>query len=227
MHKTRAIKMPKKLTDYRSFWTVWLGCAGSPDGRTLFSIQKEWGITTNYLYHKEPGLNKPMHKAMAEEGFLEKAKVQKKIIAKFGWTTDYVIGMHKPPKQGEWSMNLVLLENWVTIHAFMEKHRSVLFDPNNLKTLYGTKDIMASAGRYIFDDIFAMIIVSNILPFCKKYRADLVSRIIYTLMSMQAGRNTLGYFKSVNSQLKEGKGFPTIIINENALMKLLYPSDSK
>jgi hypothetical protein len=212
--------MPRRLSDYRSFWAVWLGCAGNPEGRTLFSIQKEWGITTNYLYHREPGLNMPIYKAMAKDGYIKKEK--KKIMPKFAWIPDYVISMHKPTKAKEWSMNIVMLENWALVQEFLEKHKDVLFSQENLTILYSGINAVSSMGPYIFDDIFSLIIISNILPFCAKYRANLVSRIMYTLLSLSSGRNLMGYFNAINTKLKSND-FPRIIASEEALMDILYP----
>jgi len=214
--------MPRKLTDYRSFWAVWLGCAGTPEGRTLFSVQKEWGITTNYLYHREPGLDMPIYKAMAKDGFLTKEK--KKISSNFRWISDYVLSMHKPASPGEWSMNIVMLENWPLVQKFIEKHSSVLFSHKNLKTLYGGIDAVSRLGPFIFDDIFSLIIISNILPFCAKYKANLVSRIMFTLLSLSSGRNLLDYFNAIRGQIKDND-FPVIIASEESLMDILYPME--
>jgi len=214
--------MPRKLTDYRSFWAIWLGCAGYPKGRTLFSIQKEWGIKTNYLYHREPGLGVPMYKAMEKDTYL--AKEKSKISPKFWWIPDYVLGMHKPPAPREWSMNLVMLENWSLVQAFIEKHSEVLFSQENMKILYSGVDAVSRMGPYIFDDIFSLAIISNILPFCARYSAKLVSRIMYTLLSMSPARNLLGYFNAIRKRLKESD-FPNIISSEEKLMDMLYPLD--
>jgi len=212
--------MPRKLTDYRSFWAVWLGSAGSKDGKTLFNIQKDWGITTNYLYHREPGLNAPIYKAMTKERYLTKEK--NKISPRFEWISEYVIGMHKPAKPREWSMNMIMLENWVLVQEFIEKHCNVLFSHDNLNVLYGNIDTLSKMGPYVFDDIFSLIIISNILPFCARYKANLVSRIMYTILSLSTGRDILSYFNALKDQLKEND-FPSIISSEEGLMDVLYP----
>lgn len=212
--------MQKKLTDYRSFWAVWLGCAGSPDGRTLFGIQKEWGITTNYLYHREPGLDMPIYKAMSRSGFLTKEKT--KIKARYDWITDYVLSMHKPGSPHEWSMNMIMLEHWALVQKFIEKHESVLFSQGNMKILYSGIDSVSRMGPFIFDDLFSLIIISNILPFCAKYSANLVSRIMYTILAMSPGRDLLGYFNAIRKQLKDSD-FPGIISSEEKLLDVLFP----
>lgn len=214
-------KMAKRLTGYRSFWPIWLGCAGKQDGRTLFDIQRDWGITTNYLYHKEPGLKMPMYKAMAGEGFTEKGK--RKINAKFDWIPEYVIGMHKPPHPEKWSINLLMLENWPLMQEFIKKHSAALFSPENMKILYGNVDTLSRMAPYIFDDIFTLAIVSNILPFCAKYGANMVSRILYTMIALSPGRNLLDYCQAISKQI--GDGFPRLISDENVLMNILSPSE--
>ena len=64
-------KIKAKLTDYKNFWLIWLSCAGSGNGISLFKIQTTWDIRTNYLYHREAGLGKPLFSLMAEEGYIE------------------------------------------------------------------------------------------------------------------------------------------------------------
>jgi hypothetical protein len=82
---------------------------------------------------------------------------------------------------------------------------------------------MNNLGPYIFDDIFKLIIVSNLLPICSRYSANIVARIMYTLLSMAPGRNLLGYLKSVTAGLGGSESFPEIIANESMLMDVLYP----
>ncbi len=213
--------MTRKLTSYRSFWTVWLGSAGAKEGTTLFNIQKTWGITTNYLYHREPGLNKPMYKAMKEDACI--TKEGKRIKAGYGWVPEYVISMHKPPGRDEWSLNVLLLQNWKIVQDFIEKNAGVLFSTENLKTLYGDLECMSRMGPYMFDDIFKLVVVSNLLPICSRYSANIVARIMYTMISMAPGRNLLPYFQSITKQLGGHDSFPKVIENESMLMDVLFP----
>ena len=80
------------LFDYTNFWLIWLSCAEKPT--TLFKIQKRWKIKTNYLYHKERGLKKPLFRSMIDGGFIEKNG--KEITARFDWIPSYVVERTMP-----------------------------------------------------------------------------------------------------------------------------------
>jgi hypothetical protein len=212
--------MPKKLTDYKNFWLIWLGCAGSSGGTSLFKIQREWGITTNYLYHRQAGLKKPLYTAMIAERFIEKE--ERRIKARFDWIPEYMIERHRP-KEGEWSLGMFIIERWGKIQGFIEKHHEALFDLKALRVLYPDTKSILRAGRDIFDDIFTVVFASNILPFCAKYRANVVARIIYTMMSVTPGRDILAYFKRITSDSLVKNTLPQLIADEIELMRVIHP----
>ena len=211
----------RKLTDYRNFWLIWLGCAGDTDGTSLFSIQKEWCITTNYLYHREAGLNKPLCTAMIEGKFIEKKG--RKLIAKFDWIPDYVIERQRPRGSKGWSLKMFTIENWAKVQDFIETYHEAIFDTKVLKTLYPDLKSIQRKGQDIFDDVFTLILVSNILPFCSKYKAHTVTRIIYTILSVTPERDLLGYFLKIMPEVSRMGEFPRVITDENELMGMLYP----
>ncbi len=216
--------MPKKLQEYKNFWLIWLSSAGNPNGTSLFTIQKLWNITSNYLYHKESGLNKPLYSAMIEEGFI--TKKSRKITARFDWVPAYMIERHSPDKE-RWSLNIFMIENWAKIQDFIQKQHDILFGHENLKTLYRNIKTIRKTGQDIFEDIFTLVFVSNIMPFCAKYGANLVARIIYTMISMTPERDLLGYFKKIIPEISKMGDFPRIIENEKKLMDVLYSFEGK
>ena len=120
-------------------------------------------------------------------------------------------------------MNLLMIESWPIIEKFVKKRADVLFSQDSLKTLYGGIKGLSQLAPYIFDDIFTMTVISNIIPFCEKYKANLVSRILYTSLAMPPGRDLLGYYLMISKTLKNDSPFPQIIHDENLLLDILYP----
>ncbi|NIO19976.1 MAG: hypothetical protein GTN76_04350 [Candidatus Aenigmarchaeota archaeon] len=211
----------KKLTDYKNFWLIWLNAASDKNGTSLFKIQTEWGVKTNYLYHIESGLGEPLFRQMIKENYI--IKEGKRLKPLFGWIPGYVKGRYKGELQEEfWTPNSLLVAKWSIIQKFMEKYHPVLFSLKNLKLLYrGDKDFVGRYGSNIFTDVFMYILFSNMTIFFKKYKADIVSRMISTIISLSCERDVLNYMYQLDSQLGKITDFPMVIKNENELSKIL------
>lgn len=214
----------KKLFEYSSFWLIWLECAGNPEGTSLFKIQEEWKIKTNYLYHKEAGLGKSLFKNMIEQGYLEDGK--KGPVAKFDWIPSYVLEQHKLTNGNEWTLNGFIIEKMPIMQQFIEHNRSVLFDRTLLNKLYrGNINTIKREGTTIFDDIRLFVFISNLIPFCKKYGADIVVRMLFTVVSFYSEKDLLGYFNELRQRIPEGN-IPKVIENEGELVRVLYTLDA-
>ena len=210
----------KKLFEYSNFWLIWLECAGDPDGTSLFKIQEEWKIKTNYLYHKEAGLGKSLFKNMVEQGYLEDGK--KGPIAKLDWIPSYVLEKHKLTNGAEWSLNGFIIEKMPSIQQFMEHNQAILFNRVILNKLYkGNLNTIKHEGSTIFDDIRLFLFISNLMPFCKKYGADIVVRMLFTTVSFYSEKDLLSYFTALKQQIPE-ENIPKIIENEGELVRILY-----
>jgi hypothetical protein len=206
----------KKLMDYSNFWLIWLGCAGHRHGTTLYKIQDAWGITTNYLYHKEARLGRPLFQAMIEEGYIKKDK--RLVKADFSWIPSYMIESHKVEKKG-WSAGVLILENWPLVQDFIEKNREILFGEESLKILYKNIRGLKAGGRAIFDDIFIITLADNISCISEEYKARVVGRILDTIISLFPGRDLFGYFQKLRGNVK----FPPIIKNDKEMLNCLRP----
>jgi hypothetical protein len=211
----------KKLTDYKNFWLIWLSAAGSPRGMSLFSIQNLWGIKTNYLYHDEAGLGRPLYNAMIRQGYLEKDG--KRLKARFEWIIPYMKERHgilTPP--GAWTPSALILSKWPIVQEFIQKNPERVFGAKALRTLYrNSRDMLGSSGQHIFADVFLYVLFSNLIVFCRKYNASIVLRIILTATSMFSDRDLLGYMQYLNAEMK-GR-YPVIIANEIELNRMMAP----
>ena len=215
-------KVKEKLTDYKNFWTIWLSCAGQEKGISLFGIQTMWGIQTNYLYHREAGLGKPIFRPMMEQGFID--VVGNKIKPKFGWIPDYVSQLFhaEKPAGGFWSPELVVKSKWGQVQAFIENYRKHLFDPDSLRILYkGNRDILGIYGRYIFQHIFLYVFFSNLISLSKKYSAEIVTKMISTSISLGTGADVLSYMYQLHSHIGGSRDFPVLAENEAELTNIL------
>lgn len=208
----------EELTRYKNFWLVWMSAAGNKEGISLFMIQKEWGITTNYLYHHERRLKKPLFKAMIDEQYLEKSG--RNLKARFDWIPDYILKKRRMSLSDQWSPNFQVIEKWALIQRFLEKSSPALFAMKNLKVLYKNTDSIKKTGQFIFDDLYLFVLIYNIMPFCRKYKADIVTRIMYTIVSMASERNLLAYFQEVS---RAGITIPLIVRDESTLDEILCP----
>ncbi len=212
-----------KLTDYKNFWLIWLSCASKPNGMSLFNVQTEWGIRTNYLYHKEAGLGKPLFQCMIEQKYIKKEG--KLLKPEFEWIKEHVKSRYSGASgtQTAWSPEIVINEKWPMIQGFIEKYHSILFDLKNLRVLYKDKEMIGRGGHDIFIDIFAYVLFSNMISFFRKYKADLVSRIASTIISFSSGKNLLNYIHQLNVQIGRVKDFPILIRDESELTNILCP----
>jgi hypothetical protein len=216
------MKKKSDIREYKNFWTIWLNCAGNPDrGISLFEIQYRWKITSNYLYHHEMGLKKPLYINMIKKGFLEKEG--RKLKPKFDWIPGYMKERYLIEGTGnQWFPVAMLNVKWPIIQKFIRDNAKHIFDLENLKILYkNDRELLGKYGPYVFSDIFLMVLFSNMILFSKKYRADIVMRIISTIVSIFSDRDILNYIRKVSSQI--GKDIPVIIGNEDELNRLMYP----
>jgi len=215
-------RLKEKLTDYKNFWLIWLSSAGQQNGISLFRTQSVWDIKTNYLYHNEAGLGKPLFRLMEENRYIEMAGT--KIKPRFEWIPDYVYSLFskEKPVGGFWSPELVVKEKWQYVQPFMEKYRKHFFELANLRTLYrNDRDIMGTYGRYIFLHVFLYVIFSNIIAFSKKYNAEIVSKMIATSLSLGTGADLLNYMYELHSTIGGSQDFPVMFRNEQELGKVL------
>jgi len=211
----------KNLFNYSNFWLIWLGCAGNPDGTSLFKLQEEWKIKTNYLYHKEAGLGKPLVKHMVSSGYLEQQK--KGLVSKLDWIPAYMLERHKMQQSNGWSINEFVLAKMPLFQKFIDKNRTVLFDRKILAGFYKSDiNSIKKYGSCIFDDIYTFIFISNLVPFCMSNNAEIVIRMLNTASSFSPERDVLGYFNSLRAKLPEDE-IPRMIENEAALVKMLAP----
>ncbi|MCK4808566.1 MAG: hypothetical protein KAS90_03015 [Candidatus Aenigmarchaeota archaeon] len=212
----------KDLFDFNNFWLIWICCAGSKDGTSLFRIQSTWGIRTNYLYHKETSLNKPLFEAMLEKGYLKRGK--KGLVSDFEWIPSYILKRHKLKSDVPgWSLNSFIVETIPDIHKFIKEYSSVLFDMASIKGLYQSDlNTIKRNGSTIFDDILLYVFISNLIPFCKRYEADIVIRMLYTFFSFSTEKDFLSYFYVLNNKLKSD-AIPIVIPNEGQLVDVLCP----
>jgi len=215
------MRIKNDITDYKNFWLIWLNSASTKDGVSLFKIQTDWNIKTNYLYHNEVGLETPLFRSMIRQSYI--TKEGKRLKPLFEWIPEYIKSKHRPSeKEDTWSNSEILNEKWPKIQQFIEKYHSVLFSPKNLKLLYrNEKDIIGSSGHLIFTDIFAYVLFSNLRTFCRKYEADIVLRMMATLVSLSTDRDLLNYMHELDSELKSVQDFPLIIGDEKELSSVL------
>lgn len=215
----------KKLFDYSNFWLIWLGCAGNPDGTSLFKIQEEWKIKTNYLYHKEAGLGKTLVNNMIESGYLEKTK--KGIVSRLEWIPEYMLEKHTIQPRAGWSISEFIVGKMPLMEKFIDKNRAVLFERSALSGLY-MSDInsVKKYGSCIFDDIYLFIFISNLAPFCISNNAEIVVRMLDTAAAFAPGRNLLGYFSTLRQKVPEAE-IPRLIENEAELVRMLAPANTQ
>ena len=211
----------KKLTDYKNFWLIWLNAASNQKGVSLFRMQTEWGVKTNYLYHAESGLGEPLFKCMLRENYI--VKEGKRLRPLFGWIPDYIRGEHRgESSETAWYPDSLVISKWESVQNFIEKYHPVLFSLKNLKLLYkNDREMIGRYGSNIFMDVFLYVLFSNMIVFCKKYKADIVSRIISTLISVSSERDLLNYIYQLNTQLGKIADFPVLVKSEDEMSRIL------
>jgi len=215
------MRIKQKITDYKNFWLIWIGCAGKEKGVSLFEVQTNWGVKTNYLYHNEIGLKSPLFRCMIRENYVKKDG--KRIMAEFGWVPKYIYEKYPAKETNDtWFPDFLIRTKWPALQKFMEKYHAVLFEQKNIKILYkNDKEIIGKYGPHIFADLFLYVLFSNLRVFCKKYEADIVLRMISTVISLSSDRDLLNYMKSVDSYLRRVVDFPVLVKDENELSRLL------
>lgn len=215
------MKKKQKITDYKNFWLIWINSAGSREGSSLFRIQTDWGVKTNYLYHDETGLGTPLFRSMIRENYI--TKEGKRLKAGFSWIPEYVRETHScTGTERGWFPDSLVRIKWGSVQKFMEKYHPVIFGPENVKILYrNDKELIGRSGSRIFMDIFLYVMFSNLRVFCKKYEADIVLRMISTLISLSTERDLLNYMHRLDSLLGKVPDFPVLVRNESELSKML------
>lgn len=210
----------QKLTDYKNFWLIWINCAGKERGSSLFQIQTSWGIKTNYLYHNEAGLGKPLYVRMIKDGYL--VKEGPRLKADFSWIPGFVKDLAGLTTGDAWHPSTLITSRWSSVQSFIEKNAQTLLDDKAIRTLYkNDRDLLGQTGRYIFNDIFLYVLFSNLILFTKKYRADIVMRIISTAISIFSERDLLNYMRHLHERLFNE--VPAIITSEPEMNKMMYP----
>lgn len=206
----------KPLPLYRNFWPLWLSCAGKP--QKIAAIQRTWGIRSNYLYHAEKGLGKPLFQAMAEKGFLT---VNDRLVdAGFDWIPAYVVERH--PLGGDAPLSAAVVEHWPKIQRFLVKHRAELFGLDKMTLLYPRLESAIRFGGLIFDHLFLFILWGNLTPILQKHRAEVVQRILATFFSALPDQNLLGYYRAIHPFTK-ALDFPLLFRTEAELLHTLVP----
>ncbi len=217
----RDMKKKDKVTDYKNFWLIWINAAGKPDkGDSLFQIQTRWDIKTNYLYHSETGLGCPLYTRMIKDGYLIKHGPRMKPV--FSWIPGYMKGSLGVTTGDAWYPSTLISNRWQLVQRFIEENCSTLFGEEAIRILFkNNRDLIGQSGRYIFNDIFLYVLFSNLLLFTKKYKADIVMRIISTSISIFADRDLLNYMRHLHGKLF--KEVPAIITSEAEMNKVMYP----
>ncbi|MEE9323796.1 MAG: hypothetical protein V3U72_04590 [Candidatus Aenigmarchaeota archaeon] len=215
------MRKKSKLTDYKNFWLIWINCAGRKEGVSLFNIQIDWNVKTNYLYHNEVGLGNPLFRSMIRENYI--TKEGKRLKAKFEWVPEFIREKYEVVEKGDlWFPDYLLRIKWGAVQKFIEKYHTVLLDIKNIKLLYkNDRELIGKSGSHIFTDIFLYVLFSNLRTFCKRYEADVVLRIISTLISLSTDRDLLNYIHRLDSELGKVSDFPVLVKDENELSKIL------
>jgi hypothetical protein len=211
----------EKLTDYKNFWLIWISCAGKQEGGdSIFQIQTGWDIKTNYLYHNEAGLGRPLYERMIRGNYILKQGPRLKPM--FAWISGYVKDMAGLTTGDAWYPSTLITERWPLVQGFIEEHAPIIFEDHAIRTLYrNDRNLLGQTGRYIFNDIFLYVLFSNLILFTKKYKADIVMRIISTAISVFSERDLLNYMRQLHERLF--KEVPAIITSEAELNRLMYP----
>lgn len=216
----------QKITDYKNFWLIWINAASGEKGVSLFEIQTTWGIKTNYLYHNEVGLNAPLFRLMIRDNYI--SKEGKRLKAEYKWIPSYILNTYsnkeieKKENFEKWYPDFLIRTKWPMIQKFIEKYHSVLFDTNNLKILYkNDKELLGKYGCKIFTDILLYVLFSNLRSFCKKYEADIVTRMLATCIAISSERDLINYMKALDMKLRNIVDFPLIVKDEAELARIL------
>lgn len=183
----------RELLKSQIFWFIWLNCASKET--SLFEIQKRWRITSNFLYHKHKRLKKTYVELMINEGFIE--KIDKKLRAKFEWIEEYIREYYKG----------TVLERYSSLVAkFCIKYREILFDFDNLKTLFKNEENWKLFGSEIFRYVFFALVYKDVKSFLKEHRAEGVMMLIDLIVHFSNKLNLLSYSQIVSEKIIEHIG---------------------
>jgi hypothetical protein len=158
---------------------------------------------------------------MTRDNYITKSG--KRLKAEFKWVPGYVLQKHPAKESAEnWLPDFLIRTKWPVLQKFMEKYHTVLFNQKNLKTLYrNDKELIGKYGPQIFTDIFLYVLFSNLRMFCRKYEADVVLRMISTVIALSSERDLLNYMKAVDLELRRVVDFPVMVKDENELSRIL------
>ncbi|MCD6371246.1 MAG: hypothetical protein J7L39_00820 [Candidatus Aenigmarchaeota archaeon] len=185
------------MQKFGNFWLIWISCAGKK--KSLYQIQKMWGIKTNYLYHPEKSLNKPMFKLMLDEGYIRKEG--KYLTADFYWVKEYIVLNYKGS----------LMEKYVDAFlGFLRDKKEIFFNPDNILLLFrGNPSLLKRYGRNIFSYIFLYLLYRDFREIAKIYKAEYIARIFRVFLEFTSEINLKGYFDRIDEKLIEYS--PTIV----------------
>ncbi|MBU0953758.1 MAG: hypothetical protein KKA90_05085 [Nanoarchaeota archaeon] len=207
------------LPEYKNFWLLWLSAAGSARGQSLFAIQKSWGITSNYLYHNEHRIGKPLVQAMIDSGYLNKEKGR--ISARFAWIPSYVEETFVAADEQTHGIRKASAQSWQQIQPFIEQHHETLFGKEALQALYGfNPDAVRRTGFSIFHDLYLLVLHENVARFANKFQAPFIPRLTHALLAHAPRRDLLSYARTIRQALPENT-VPRILPNEQALGQFL------
>jgi hypothetical protein len=198
----------KKLVEYLDFWLIWLSCVSQE--KSLFQIQQEWGIRTNYLYHKESALGKPLFSSMIDQNYL--IKVGRKLKGTLDWVQNYIPEKHP---------DTLIEKHKETIQEFVEKHHQILFNLDNLKILFKNDiNLIKKNGDNIFSYITLYILYLDLSKLCAEYGADIVMEMFTIIFSVLPEVDFLGYMKSIDEDIGKIETEPLIIKDVKDLISL-------
>ena len=187
----------EKIEKLGNFWLIWLSCAG--ERKSLYQIQKDWGIRTNYLYHPEKSLKIPMFKAMLNEGYLRKEG--KYLIGEFEWVKKFLVVNY------EGSLIEKHLEEFM---KFLTEKRDILFKFEHIRILFRGNPVLAKRyGRNIFSWIFLYILYRDFREISKVYKAEYIARIFRVLIEFVGDVNLKTYFDRIDESIS---GYSPVII---------------
>ncbi len=180
----------KKVENYGNFWLIWLSCASKP--KSLFQIQFEWGISTNYLYHRERGLKKRISEIMLQENYIERKG--KNLIAKFDWVPTYL--SRQLPE-------IVIKKYGRKFLTFLVNNRQAIFDLGNLKILFkNDPSLLKKYGRHLFSYIFLFMFLADFSKLSQKYRAEHIPKVFKFMLKFSTEVNLVKYFERLEERIK-------------------------
>lgn len=183
----------KRVEKYGNFWLIWLSCVSKP--RSLFQIQFDWGISTNYLYHRERGLRKRISEIMVQQNYVEKKG--RSLVAKFDWVLDYL--SQRFPE-------LMIRKYGRKFLRFLMDNRRAIFDLENLKLLFNNNpSLLKKYGKNFFSYVFLFMLLYDFSKLSQKYKAEHIPRVFKFMLKFATEVNLVEYFKRLEERVKEEK----------------------